>query len=85
LAAYGLTVKTSLEDGVSRAKLVRLDGGDIDEFWREFEAKRALEELREAGQGMGLATCQSILDVATRAFVTNEPLAQLGICLTGVT
>ena len=68
---------------MARATLVRLDGGDVDAFWRELEAKRALEELREAGQGTGLATCQSILEVATRAFVTNEPLAQLGTCPTG--
>ena len=81
LNAHGFEVVSSLEKGVASVKIVRSDGKSMDEYLRELDAAKERRAQLAANARPAPPTavdCVSVTDVATRAFVTREPLAQLG-------
>ena len=83
LERHGFQVVTSLTNGVASARLVRTDGQTVDEYLRKLDVAKELRAHLAANarpKPADAVDCVSVTDVATRAFVSNEPLAQLGSC-----
>jgi hypothetical protein len=81
LRRHGFAVESSLENGVAVARLVRLDDQSTDTYLRTLDAgklARAHDEARPRPAPATAPACVSIDDVAARAFVSAEPVVQLG-------
>ena len=81
LKAHGFEAVSTLENGVARVRLVRTDGTSVDEYLQALDATKELRAQVAANARVPspeAVPCQSIDDVATRAFVTAEPFALLG-------
>ena len=86
MRAHGFEVVSALENGVASARLVRTDGQTVDEYLRKLDAAKEMRAHLAANPRADAAAavdCASVADVATRAFATNEPLAQLGASACG--
>jgi hypothetical protein len=81
LQRHGFAVAATLDSGVASVRLVRPDGSDTEAYLRSLDAAKRTRAHAEAASRPAppsAPACVAVDNVASRAFATAEPLAQLG-------